>query len=372
MKWKRLFACVTGAIDEAVAAQNEYLMEENRVLRGQITGRMRLNDGERVILAEKAMALGKLLDETVTIVKPDTIRRWHRELVKRKWDFSEKRQKVGRPPIDIEIEKLIVKFAKENRSWGYDRIVEALANLGHTVSDQTVGNVLKKHGLAPASERKRGETWAEFIRKHKDVMWATDFTTSEVWSAFGLVTMHILKLTFPFGHSPLRLGAVSPTARLIHLGTRRVVLGGVTTNPNGDWMANVARNLTGWDGELEDARYLIHDPDTKYTTQFDALFEGAGTEILKLPPLSPNSNAYAERWVRSCKDECLDKMILFGEKQLRYVLREYLAHYHSERNHQGIDNVIPLPDERMKVRDGPIIKDERLGGLLSFYHREAA
>jgi putative transposase len=171
--WKKMFACVTGAIEESIIAQNEYLMEENRVLRGQITGRLRLNDGERVSLAEKAMALGKLLDETVTVVKPDTIRRWHRELVKRKWDFSEKRQKVGRPSIEKEIERLIVKMAKENRSWGYDRIVGALANLGHTVSDQTVGNVLKKHGLGPAPERVRGESWAEFIRQHKDVMWAT-------------------------------------------------------------------------------------------------------------------------------------------------------------------------------------------------------
>ncbi|MFT5130827.1 MAG: putative transposase [Rhodothermales bacterium] len=156
--WKKLFACVTGAIEESIVAQNEYLMEENRLLRRQITGRLRLNDGERVSLAEKAMALGKLLDETVTMVKPDTIRRWHRELVRKKWDHSDKRRKAGRPPIDKEVEKLIVKFAKENRSWGYDRIVGALANLGHIVSDQTVGNVLKKHGLGPAPERKRGET----------------------------------------------------------------------------------------------------------------------------------------------------------------------------------------------------------------------
>ncbi|MFT5130828.1 MAG: putative transposase [Rhodothermales bacterium] len=151
-----------------------------------------------------------------------------------------------------------------------------------------------------------------------------------------------------------------------------MVLGGVTSKPDGEWMKQIARNLTGWDGELEEAKYLIHDRDTKYTAAFDALFTGAGTKIVKLPPKSPNLNAFSERWVKSCKSECLDQMILFGDKQLRYVLREYLAHYHAERNHQGLDNVIPFPDDQIREHDGPIVKDERLGGLLSFYHRDVA
>jgi transposase InsO family protein len=135
--------------------------------------------------------------------------------------------------------------------------------------------------------------------------------------------------------------------------------------------SKLARNLTGEDGLIQNARFLLHDRDTKYSEGFDAVFVAAGIQPLKLPPQSPNLNAFAERWVRSVKDECLDQLILFGECSLRHALNEYLAHHQHERNHQGLDNVIPFPDQRSVCHDGTIRKSERLGGLLNFYHRAA-
>ena len=151
-----------------------------------------------------------------------------------------------------------------------------------------------------------------------------------------------------------------------------MILGGVTTSPHEQWMKQVARNVTDWDAEMKSARYLIHDRDTKYTTSFGNIFKSVGIMPLKLPARSPNLNAFAERFVRSIKEECLDHLILFGERSLRHVLKEYLAHYHAERNHEGIGNVIPFPDARVGAAGGEVEKSERLGGLLNFYYRDAA
>jgi len=189
MDWKHLLAYITGTVDQALLLRNEYLVTENRLLRNQIKGRIRLSDSERKTLAEIGQKLGKhALAEVATIVKPDTILGWHRRLVAQKCDGSTQRKAPGRPKVDPELEALIVRMAQENRSWGYDRIVGALANLGLTVSAQTVGNVLKRHGLPPAPERKSTTTWKEFIRTHMDVLVATDFFTAEVWTLGGLVT----------------------------------------------------------------------------------------------------------------------------------------------------------------------------------------
>src|SRR2546425_11344459 len=186
MDWKHLLAYITGTVDQELLLRNEYLVTENRILRQQITGRVRLSDGERKTLAEIGQKLGRqALAEVAAIVKPDTILAWHRTLVAKKFDGSQQRQSPGRPKIDQELEALIVRMARENRSWGYDRIVGALANLGYTISDQTVGNILKRHGLPPAPERKTTTTWKEFIRTHMDVLVATDFFTAEVWTLGG-------------------------------------------------------------------------------------------------------------------------------------------------------------------------------------------
>jgi putative transposase len=172
MDWKHLLAYITGTVDQALLLRNAYLVTENRILCQQIRGRVRLSDGERKILAEIGQKLGRqALAEVATIVKPDTILAWHRQLVAKKFDGSQQRQSPGRPKINQELEALIVRIARENRSWGYDRIVGALANLGLMVSAQTVGNVLKRHGITPAPEQKTTTTWKEFIRAHMASSW---------------------------------------------------------------------------------------------------------------------------------------------------------------------------------------------------------
>jgi hypothetical protein len=192
MDWKHLLVYITGTVDQALLPRNEYLVTENRILRNQITGRVRLTNSERKTLAEIGQKLGKqALEAIATIVKPDTILGWHRTLVAQKFDGSAQRKAPGRPKVAPELGSLIVRMAQENRSWGYDRIVGALANLGLTVSAQTVGNVLKRHGIAPAPERKT-TTWKEFIRTHLEVLVATDFFTAKVWTLGGLVTYYVL------------------------------------------------------------------------------------------------------------------------------------------------------------------------------------
>jgi transposase InsO family protein len=355
MDWKALLAYITGSVDQELLLRNEYLVNENRILRQQITGRIRLSDGERKTLAEIGKMLSKAaLAEVASIVTPDTILAWHRKLVAQKFDGSERRKTFGRPKIAVELEALIVRMAQENRAWGYDRIVGALANLGYTVSDQTVGNILKRHGLPPAPERKKTTTWKDFIRTHLDVLVATDFFTAEVWTLGGLVTYYVLFF--------------------LHLGSRKVHVAGVTPHPNEAWMVQVARNVTmeEW-GCLSPGQYLIHDRDTKFCPAFQQIIDDTGVERLVLPPRSPNLNAYAERWVRSIKDEALSRIMLFGEDSLRHVLHEYVDHYHHERNHQGKGNVLLLPSSSQKPpRAGPMQCRERLGGLLKYYTREAA
>ena len=214
---------------------------------------------------------------------------WYRRLVARKFDGSKSRRYPGRPRIDDEIEQLVVCMAKENSDWGYDRIVGAMANLGYRLSDQTVGNILQRHGIPPAPERKRTTTWTDFIRAHRSVLAGTDFFSVEVLTLRGLVTYYVLLF--------------------IRLESRRVEVAGITRHPNEAWMKQIARNVTmdEW-GFLEGCRYLIHDRDTKFTDSFRAIVKSSQVEPLKLPARSPNLNAFAERWVKSVKDECLSKV----------------------------------------------------------------
>jgi putative transposase len=355
MEWQKLLAYITGSVDDELLRRNEYLVAENRILRHQIKGRVRLSDGERQTLAELGKRLGKkALAEVATIVKPDTILAWHRKLIAKKFDSSQHRRVPGRPTINAALEALVVRLAQENRSWGYDRIAGALANLGYTVSDQTVGNILKRHGISPAPERERTTTWKEFIRTHMDVMVATDFFTTEVWTKGELVTYYILFF--------------------LHLASRKVHVAGVTPYPHQAWMVQIARNVTmaEW-GFLAPGFYLIHDRDSKFCPAFQQALDEAGVKQVVLPARSPNLNAYAERWVKSVKEECLSRLILFGERALWHALRHYTTHYHEERNHQGKGNVLLMPSSRQAgQREGPIHCQERLGGLLKYYYRQAA
>ena len=342
MDWKTLLAYITGTVDQELLLRNEYLVTENRILRNQIKGRLRLSTGERKVLAEIGQKLGKqALEQVATIVNQDTILAWHRKLVAQKFDGSQQRKALGRPKIDPELEALVVRMAQENRSWGYDRMVGALANLGYTISDQTVGNILKRHGIPPAPKRQT-TTWKEFIRTHMDVLVATDFFTAEVWTLGGLVTYYVLFF--------------------IHLSSRKIHIAGVTPYPNEAWMVQVARNVTmeEW-GFLSRGQYLIHDRDGKYCPAFQHIIDVARVTRVPLPPRSPNLNAYAERWIRSVKEECLSRLILFGEASLRHALTQYVEHFHHERNHQGKGNVrlFPMVSHDTEHK-GPIRRRERV------------
>jgi hypothetical protein len=251
MVWKKMLALVTGQIEESLRQKLEFVLEENRVCRALLdrhsphwrlthsTGSGLSVDAERKNLAEKGKVLGKVLKEVITEVQPETLLKWHRRLVAKKWDYSRQRTAVGRPSVTPELERLVIQLAKENLGWGYDPIAGTFANPGSTVSDQTVGNILRAHGLGPAPERKRHTTWAEFIDRHKEVLWPMDFFTTEIWSSRGLTTIYVLFF--------------------IQMKTRRVVLGGLTSSPNENWVKQIARNVTGVTGELSGARYLIHD-----------------------------------------------------------------------------------------------------------------
>jgi transposase InsO family protein len=348
-----LVIAVAGWLNHQQQATIDYLIEENRVLKDQLKGqRLRFTDEQRIRLAVKAKVLSRrLLDEIETLVTPDTLLAWHRKLIAKKWTYP--RKGPGRPRITQEIIDLILRMARENDAWGYDRIQGALANLGHIIAPNTVKNILKRHGIEPAPERAKRTSWKTFLKVHWDVMAATDFFTVEVWTSCGLVTYYVLFI--------------------IHLSTRSVHIAGVTTAPNGAFMKQVARNLTDVsDGFLLNSRYLIMDRDKKYTDEFRGHIDREGVKPVLCPVRSPNCNAFAERFVRSVKSECLDRMILFGERSLRRALKEYITHYHAERNHQGLGNRLLDPEHTAGSADDRIQHRERLEGMLNFYYREAA
>jgi hypothetical protein len=194
MDWKKLLGSITASVDEEIRLRNAYLVAENRMLRQQISGRVPLMDNERKVLAELGQQLGKkALEEIATVAKPDTILAWNRRCADQQYDRSQLPKSVGCPRMNKEVEDLVVRMARENRSRGYDRIVGAVMNLGYRISDQTGGNILKRHGILPAPERKKTTTWQEFLRIHWDVLMATDFFRSAVWGWWGLVLSCLLR-----------------------------------------------------------------------------------------------------------------------------------------------------------------------------------
>ena len=254
--WQLFCRILAGWINRQQQDVIEYLRTENQVLKEKLgKGRILLNDDQRRRLAVKGKVLGrKRLEEVGTLFTPNTILRWHRMLVAQKWNYSQRRKSAGRPPVAQEIVDIVLRLARENPTWGYDRIQGALANLGHQVSDQTVGNILKQHGVEPASDRKRQTTWKTFLKSHWDVLAAIDFTTVEVWTKGGLVTFYLLFV--------------------IELATRRVHFAGCTPNPNERWMKQVAKNLTdAEDGFLNGKRYVLMDRDGKFCEAFRKVLE---------------------------------------------------------------------------------------------------
>ncbi len=330
----------------------DYLLEENRVLRQQLHGRrLVFTDAQRRRLAIRATRLGRaVLTQLSTIVTPDTLLRWYRRLVARKYDGSS-RKRPGRPPVPDELEQLVLKLASENPSWGYTRIRSALSSLGHQVARGTIARVLRENGFDPAPERK--STWTTFLKSHFGAIAATDFFSVEVLTRAGLVRYFVLFI--------------------IDIKSRRVEIANISAQPCGQLLEQIARNWTdSFDGFLRKHRYLIHDRDPLFTRDFASILRDAGVKTVKLPPHSPNLNAFAERFVGSIRRECLDQIIPLGEQHLRLVVREFVEHYNAERHHQGLRNRLIDPEPMPENDNGSIHCRQRLGGLLNFYHRGAA
>ena len=353
--WQLLVITLAGWINRRQQQVIDYLVEENRILKGQLRGRrVRLTGDERRRLAVKGKAIGRrALDEVASIVTPDTILGWYRKLVARKWDFSKRRRKVGRPRVDVEIPKLVVRMARENTTWGYTRIRGALRYLGHQVSRGTIANILRENGIEPAFERRKRTPWRTFLEAHWETLAAADFFTVEVARPSGLVTYYVLFA--------------------IELSTRRVHIAGVTPAPNSQFMMQVGRGLTdAFDGFLIGKRYILLDRDGKFSPKFQRLLKDSGTDVVRLPARSPNLNAYAERFVLSIKSGCLNRMVFFTEGALRRAIRAFVDHYHHERTHQGLGNQLIEPIDGDVDAHAPVRCHKRLGGLLRYYHRQAA
>ena len=286
------------------------------------------------------------LRDIIRIFQPETVLGWHRELVRRKWTYV-RQNKGGRPRIDQELRDLILRLARENPRWGYGKIEGELLKLGFQASRTTIRNLLKHHDVAPAPVRSGSIGWRHLMTHYKEQLLACDFFTVEtIW----LQTLYVLFF--------------------IELGTRRVYLAGVTANPNQLWVTQQARQLV-WQLDDRDSplRFLIRDNDGKFTAAFDTVFRSEGLRVIPTPYQAPNANAYAERWVRTAREECLDHILILNEAHLRRVLREFVHDYYNvARPHQGIGQQFPIPQQQPQ-NSGSVLRRKVLGGIINDYYR---
>jgi len=322
------------------------LRHQVKVLQRQVS-RPRLNRLDRVLFAAASRAMPRSSWSSF-VVRPETLLRWHRELVRKKWTFRKKGQ-LGRPPIDPNVRDLVVRLGRENPRWGYQRIRGELLKLGIRVSATTVRTILLRHGMNPAP-RRAGPTWAEFLRSQAAGILATDFFTVETIS---LKTLYVLFF--------------------IELSSRRVHLAGVTANPDSAWVTQQARNLA-IEERLSGVRFLLRDRDAKYSGPFDAVLRAEGVRIIRTPIRAPRANAFAERFVRTVRRECLDHVLIYDRRHLERVLGAYVAHYVDERPHRGLGLAVPAGIRPAQVPGAtPTLVERRdvLGGLIHEYRRAA-
>jgi putative transposase len=316
------------------------LRHELAVLRRQ-AGRPRLTRADRALFAALSRALPRTAWANLG-VKPDTLLRWHRQLVARRWTYAHR--KPGRPPLKRSLRELILRLASENPHWGYKRIVGELKGLGISVSATSVRKVLLEAGLQPAPERTRS-SWRGFLRAQAASVLACDFLTVE--SAF---LQRIYVLFF------------------ISLATRRIEYVACSANPDGRWVAQQARNLVMQLGDEQPFRLLVHDRDAKFCHAFDEVFRSEGLKVIRTPIRAPNANAHAERWVRTLRADCLDRILILGRRHLEHVLRIYRRHYNEHRPHRALRLQPPdRRDARPVNATDRLRRRDLLGGLIHEY-----
>jgi transposase len=356
-----LVAMLAYGLNERMARKVEYLREENRVLKEALqtaTGKSRISvtDDQRRRLATKGKALTPAeREECCRIVRPSTILAWFRQLTARKYDSSRVR-KSGRPRKAHDVRELVLRFAGENPGWGYTKIRDALRGLKIEIGRTTVANMLAEAGIEPAPERNRKRTWKQFLRSHWETLYACDFFAVDTLGFFGTVRYMVFFV--------------------IELRSRAVQVAGIRVDPGGAWMLQVARALVDpVDGFLRNATHLIHDRDPLYTKAWTRLLKSVGVKCVRIPAQSPNCTPHAERFVRTIRTECLDQFVIFGERHLRHLVGTFVEYYLTGRYHQGIGGRLVRP-QALANKDngtaGAIRSRSRLGGLLNFYHREAA
>jgi putative transposase len=324
------------------------LRRQVQVLERQIK-RVRWSPGDRMVFA----ALRERIPHSGwagLLVKPETVLGWHRSLVRRKWAAYRRRPRRGRPPTSEYSRQLILRMARENPRWGYFRIRGELLKLGHQVAATTIRSVLLGAGIPPAGRRSR-LTWKQFLAAHAETLVLADF-----FSVDTILFRRLYVLIY------------------VHLATRRVVLASCTAQPTEAWVTQQARNLS-WNLEEEgvELSVLIHDRDKKFTPKADAVFRSDGARVILTPLMAPKANAHAERWIGSCRRECLDWMLVANQRHLEAILREYCVHYNEERPHRSLKLRQPAsradPPEPTKAN---VHRGVRLGGLLSHYSAQLA
>jgi putative transposase len=345
-----LLILIAKATDRELASMLEYLKVENRILRSKLPKRVLVTPREKQRLLKFGKKLGKALKDLMSIVCYRTFCRWL-------WGeaSTKSKRRPGRPQKSVEIQKLILQLARET-GWGYTRILGELKKLGiHNVSRSTVVNLLRENGFDPGPKRGPG-TWHEFIQRHAQSLWACDFFSQKIITWKGMVDLFALFF--------------------IHIGTRRVLVSGITFHPDERWMAQQARNfLIHSNDQGSQEKYLILDLDTKFTPKFRSSLEAEGVKPVRVGPRKPNLNPFAERFVQTIKGECLSHFLVFGEGHFRYLVQEFVEHYNKERPHQSVGNV-PLSSDPepilLKFPSGEVKCKTRLGGLLKHYYREVA